>query len=94
MQSNIFLFLLLLPVSSSLALEKITPRCSFEPGPINGVLIERDGTRLVVYGWSPEMSNVERVLLPHGRRDLVWKARALIAAGPGPLRPLARLLGW
>lgn len=64
--------------------EKITPHCTFNRGPINGVLIKRDGKQLAVYGWQREVDNptkIQQVLLPHARRDLVWKCRDLVEQG-------------
>ena len=53
-----------------------------QEGAVNGVLIEKDGHRLSVYGWqADDVSNIERVLLSHGRRDVLWKAASLIDAG-------------
>ncbi|MEO2027705.1 MAG: MBL fold metallo-hydrolase [Fuerstiella sp.] len=53
-----------------------------QEGAVNGVLIEQDGHRLSVYGWeADDVSNIDRVLLSHGRRDVLWKAKPLIDAG-------------
>ncbi len=51
-------------------------------GPVNGVRIERDGTSIVIYG-DPEgqFVNVDKVLLTHHRRDVVWAALDLAAQG-------------
>jgi len=68
--------------------EEIAPRCTFVPGPINGVLIQRDDAGLAVYGWASEdAKKIETVLLPHGRRDLVWKARPLAKRGAAAIAP-------
>ncbi|MEO2012866.1 MAG: MBL fold metallo-hydrolase [Fuerstiella sp.] len=53
-----------------------------QEGAVNGVLIKMDGHRLSVYGWeADDVRNIDRVLLTHGRRDILWKAKPLIAGG-------------
>jgi len=75
-----------------LGAEQITRHCSFVPGPVNGVLIERGEARLAVYGWAQEdTTNIEHVLLAHGRRDLVWKARPLADSGVATVAPAREL---
>lgn len=51
-------------------------------GDINGVLIERGGKKLVVYG-DPvdEIKEAETVLITHFRRDVVWAAHSLVKKG-------------
>jgi len=74
--------------SSPAAAEKIVPGCRFVEGPINGVLLERDGRRLAVYGWQEDdAKNIDHVVLPHGRRDLVWNARAAASQGAQVVAP-------
>ena len=87
MRFCIVFFTLLVGASSGFGKEKITDECTFAAGPVNGVLIERDGRRLAVYGWAEDAKNIDHVLLPHGRRDLVWKARRLVDAGAGAIAP-------
>lgn len=63
-------------------------KLSVDFGPVNGVLLEADGQRLAVYGWkSDDASDIDRLLLAHGRRDVVWKAQPLIAAGTPVIAP-------
>lgn len=69
-------------VSASCA-DEITPHISFERGPINTVLVEREGRTLAVYGGAAS----EQVLVTHHRRDVVWKAREAIAAGANVVAP-------
>jgi glyoxylase-like metal-dependent hydrolase (beta-lactamase superfamily II) len=79
---------LLAQASWSLGAENITPSCSFERGAINGVLVDREEACLAVYGWSnSEANNIQHVLLPHGRRDLLWKARPLLDVGAEAIAP-------
>ena len=94
MRSRFLPFILWLASSPGFATEKITPECIFAPGSVNGVLIERGGGRLAVYGWAGEdASGIEQVLLPHGRRDLVWKARTLVDAGAAAIAPARERYG-
>ena len=63
-------------------------RISVDPGPVNGVLLEANGHRLAVYGWKADgAAAVDYVLLAHGRRDIVWKAKPLIDAGTKVIAP-------
>ncbi len=63
-------------------------RMSVHPGPVNGVLLEANGHRLAVYGWKPDdAAAIDYVLLAHGRRDVVWKAKLLIDAGTKVIAP-------
>jgi hypothetical protein len=73
--------------------EEITPlseHVSLIRGPVNGVIIEKDDARLVLYGDpSGKIAKPEIVLFTHGRRDVVWAGRKLIENGaiavvPGP----------
>jgi glyoxylase-like metal-dependent hydrolase (beta-lactamase superfamily II) len=55
---------------------------TFVEGPSNGVILERNGRRIAIYGDPrPEPEPVAAVLLTHHRRDVVWAARPLIEAG-------------
>jgi len=88
MRKVILLLLLFAQVAVGYGGEDIAPSCTFAPGPINGVLIQRDGAKLAVYGWDGGAAeDVEYVLLPHGRRDLVWRARPLVEAGAKAVAP-------
>ncbi|MBN2128606.1 MAG: MBL fold metallo-hydrolase [Sedimentisphaerales bacterium] len=57
-------------------------------GAVNGVCIEKGGHRLVVYG-DPKRhwGSADMVLLTHGRRDVVWAARALVDNGAESVVP-------
>ena len=60
----------------------------FQEGAVNGVLIEKAGHRLSVYGWQDKaVSNIDRVLLVHARRDVLWKALPLIDSGAKATAP-------
>ncbi|MCP4455693.1 MAG: MBL fold metallo-hydrolase [Planctomycetes bacterium] len=51
-------------------------------GAVNGILLERNGKRLAVYGDPrPEADAVDVVLFTHHRRDVVWAGRSLVEQG-------------
>ena len=57
-------------------------------GPVNGVLVERNGETLAVYGDPrPHPGRAAQVLFTHHRREVVWAGRALVEAAA---RALAR----
>jgi glyoxylase-like metal-dependent hydrolase (beta-lactamase superfamily II) len=61
---------------------------SFIPGPVNGVSIEKDNARLVVYGDpSGKIENAEMVLFTHSRRDVVWAGIGLVKSGATAVVP-------
>ncbi len=68
--------------------ETLSPHVSVRHGAVNGVAIEQDGHRLVVYG-DPTGSwqTAERVLFTHGRRDVAWAGRPLVDAGAESVVP-------
>lgn len=51
---------------------KLTASCQVELGAINAVRVQSSGGAVAVYGWDHP---VKHVLLTHGRRDVVWRAR-------------------
>ena len=86
------LVLLIAVTATGNSAEQVTPHLLFQPGPVNGVLIERDGARLSVYGWTDrDVKGVEQVLLTHGRRDVVWAARPLVRGGVKAVAPAREL---
>jgi len=61
---------------------QLSNHVSLIPGPINGVSIEKDNARLVVYGDpTGKIDKAEMVLLTHSRRDVVWAGRQLVENG-------------
>ena len=72
------------------AAERITSSVSVERGPVNGVLITRNGKTLAVYG-DPRQNSVhaEKVLFTHHRRDVAWAGRAMVERGAEALYPAA-----
>lgn len=67
---------------------ELSPHVTIVRGAVNGVLIEKDGHRLVVYG-DPERcwGSADMVLLTHGRRDVVWAGRSLVDNGAESVVP-------
>lgn len=72
----------------SFPIEKLTANVSVVQGPVNGVLIERGGATLAVYGDPrPNPAKAEEVLFTHHRRDVAWAGRAMVqrrATAVGP----------
>jgi len=66
----------------------LSPSVTVSSGAVNGVCIERDGHRLVIYG-DPlgTGKTAEMVLFTHGRRDVVWAGRALVEGGARSVVP-------
>ncbi|OHB63509.1 MAG: hypothetical protein A2168_04565 [Planctomycetes bacterium RBG_13_50_24] len=61
---------------------QLSEHVSLIPGPVNGISIEKDNTRLVVYGDpAGKIEDAELVLFTHSRRDVVWAGRQLIENG-------------
>lgn len=59
-------------------------------GPVNGVLVERQGSNLVVYGDpTGQIPTADMLLLTHSRRDIVWSARKLVENGAQAIVPAA-----
>ena len=61
-------------------------------GAVNGVLLERNGKMLAIYG-DPrkEPASADTVLFTHHRRDVVWAGRTLVAAGAKAVVPAGEL---
>ncbi|MGH7247320.1 MAG: MBL fold metallo-hydrolase, partial [Pseudomonadota bacterium] len=69
-------------------IEKLTPSVSLVRGPINGVLIHRQGDTLAIYGDPrPHPPNASEVLFTHARRDVAWAGRLLVERGAVAVGP-------
>ncbi len=79
---SILLVLPLVVKSGTDTVIQLSEHVSLIPGPVNGVSIEKDNTRLVIYG-DPigEIEDSEMVLFTHSRRDVVWAGRKLVENG-------------
>ncbi len=74
------------------AIEEITQGLQVVRGAVNGVLIQRDGKTLAVYGDPRENPHpVDMVLFTHHRRDVVWAGRTLVATGAKAVVPAAEV---
>jgi glyoxylase-like metal-dependent hydrolase (beta-lactamase superfamily II) len=68
--------------------EVLSSSVTISPGAINGVSIECNGHRLVIYGDPLEhWKTADMVLLTHSRRDVVWAARAMVEGGAKSIVP-------
>ncbi len=75
----LFLFVFLIQCTDS---EKLTQSVRVNPGAVNGVVIEKNGKKLIVYGDPDnEIKKAEMVLFTHFRRDVVWEGRNLVKKG-------------
>ena len=62
--------------------QDITKSVRIRSGAVNGVLIEKNGKNLVVYGDpKDDIKHAEMVLFTHFRRDVVWAGRNLVQNG-------------
>ena len=67
---------------------QLSDHVSLIPGAVNGVSIERDNARLVVYGDpTGKIDKAEMVLFTHSRRDVVWVGRQLVENGATAVIP-------
>ncbi len=70
--------------------EALSPQVSLSLASVNGVAIEQNGHRLVVYGDSEgRWKSADAVLFTHSRRDVVSAGRSLISGGAESLVPAA-----
>jgi len=70
--------------------EKLTASVSVVRGPVNGVLIQRSGQTLAIYGDPrPNPPAVRQVLFTHHRRDVVWAGQPLVKRGAEAVAPEA-----
>lgn len=90
----IILFACFVPVlpaaSKPFPVERITASVSVVRGPVNGVLLQRNGDALAIYG-DPrqEPAKALQVLFTHHRRDVVWAGRRMIQNGAQAIAPEA-----
>jgi len=69
-------------------IEKVTAGTAVIHGPVNGVLIQRNGDMLAIYGDPrPKPAKASRVLFTHHRRDVVWAGRRLVEQGATAIGP-------
>ncbi|MFH1718414.1 MAG: MBL fold metallo-hydrolase [Planctomycetota bacterium] len=69
---------------------QLSEHVSLTPGSVNGVSIEKNHARMVVYGDpTGEIEEAEMVLFTHSRRDVVWAGRRLVDRGATAVVPEA-----
>jgi len=62
--------------------QKLSERVRISSGAVNGVIIEKNGNKLVVYGDpDDEIKKADMVLFTHFRRDVIWAGRNLVDRG-------------
>jgi glyoxylase-like metal-dependent hydrolase (beta-lactamase superfamily II) len=70
------------------AVRQITLNVTMVEGPVNGLLVNRAGKTLAVYGDPREKpSAVQKVLFTHHRRDVAWAGRTLVERGAEAVIP-------
>jgi glyoxylase-like metal-dependent hydrolase (beta-lactamase superfamily II) len=68
--------------------ETLSPSVTLSRGAINGVCLERDGHRLIIYGDPLQRwKTADLVLFTHSRRDLAWAGRMLVESGAKSVVP-------
>src|SRR6185295_12888850 len=68
--------------------EKLTPSVSVVRGAVNGVLIQRNGETLAIYGDPRDNpAKARQVLFTHHRRDVAWAGRRLVEQGAEGVAP-------
>src|SRR5882762_7650012 len=76
--------------AQSYPVEKIAAGVTVVRGPSNGVLIQRNGDTLAIYGDPrPKPVKAGQVLFTHHRRDVVWAGRRLVEQGSKAVAPEA-----
>lgn len=69
---------------------QLSEHVSLVSGPVNGVVIEKDNSNLVIYGDpSGQIKKADMVLLTHSRRDVVWAGRELVENGATAVVPFS-----
>lgn len=70
------------------AVQELSPRVSICQDSVNGVFIESQGKRLVIYGDpAGRLEKAAKVLFTDSRRDLVWAGRRLVENGAESVVP-------
>jgi len=89
--TSILFFLSFVVYIPCLYSQQMSPSVRISPGAVNGVLIQRNGKTLVVYGDAKgEVKKAEMVLFTHFRRDVIWAGRDLVKKGSLAIAPLAQ----
>ena len=76
--------------SHSETVTRLSEHVLLTQGPVNGVSIEKDGSRLVIYGDpAGQLDKADMVLFTHSRRDVVWAGRRLVENGAIAVVPVS-----
>ena len=88
---TLFVAVALRPLAAEpFAIKKVSASVSVVHGPVNGVLIQRQGAVLAIYGDPrPDPGKVQQLLFTHHRRDVVWAGRRLAERGAAVAAPEA-----
>jgi len=71
---------------------RLGPYITVQHGPVNGVLIEKGGNSLAVYGEPAKLLySTDMVLFTHFRRDVAWAGRHLVENGTVSVAPAAEI---
>jgi glyoxylase-like metal-dependent hydrolase (beta-lactamase superfamily II) len=82
------IFSILISSCAAVGQPKLPASVSFMAGPVNGVVIERNGHSLVVYGDSHQrVKGADKLLLTHARRDVIWASYDLVRRGTQAIAP-------
>jgi glyoxylase-like metal-dependent hydrolase (beta-lactamase superfamily II) len=87
---HLILFAALPLIAKPFPIDQITAGVQVVRGPVNGVLIERGGETLAIYGDPrPDPAKARQVLFTHHRRDVAWAARLMVERGTAAVAPEA-----
>ena len=82
----------LMLAAREVSVEGLGPNLRVLHGAVNGVLLERNGKTLAVYGDPREQPvAADTVLFTHHRRDVTWAGRGFVAAGARAVVPAKEL---
>ena len=67
---------------------RLSPGLSLVPGAVNGVVVNKEGKKLVIYG-DPcnRIKRSDMILFTHFRRDVIWAGKALVKNGSYTIAP-------
>ena len=68
----------------------ISDSVTLHTGAVNGVIVENDGKKLVIYG-DPrdEIKKADMILFTHFRRDVIWAGKKLVKNGKQSITTLS-----
>ena len=76
-------------ICNAAIVSNLSPHVKVYQGAVNGVFIEKNGQKLVVYGDpAKSLQKADMVLFTHSRRDVVWAGVELVEKGAESVVPL------